>query len=47
MEAETFRDFLNLDMTTTKVLQKSKNGLSKDLRELSIKDTEHPLHFTT
>jgi len=32
---------------TQRAVQDSKNGLSKELRALSIKETEHPLYHTT
>ena len=44
---DTFRDLVNLDVLTHRVLQKSKNGLSKDLSKLSIKETDHPDFHTT
>ena len=44
---ETFRDMISLDVLTQRAVQDSKNGLSKELRALSIKETEHPLYHTT
>lgn len=44
---ETFRDMINLDVLTHRVLQKSKNGLSKGLGSLSIKDITHEEYYTT
>jgi hypothetical protein len=47
MKPETFRELMSLDVLTHRALQKSKNGLSENMRALSIKETDHPDFFTT
>jgi len=47
MAPETFRDMINLDVLTQRAMQNSKNGLSNELRALSIKETEHPMYLST
>jgi hypothetical protein len=44
---DSFRDLISLDVLTHRVLQKSKNGLSKELSQLSIKETDHPDYHST
>lgn len=38
---------MDLDVITSRHLQKNKNGLSNDLREVSITETDHEDHWTT
>lgn len=47
LDGETFRDMINLDVLTQRILQKEKNGLSDELGKLSIKDTHNPDHIKT
>lgn len=42
-----FRDLINLDVITSRAMQRCKNGLSDNLRQLSITETDHPDWYTT
>jgi len=43
--AENMRAFMELDTITARALQKDKNGLSQELRQVNIKDTKDPCHY--
>lgn len=47
LRADTFRELIQLDVMSQRALQQNKNGLSTNLRALSITETEHPDFFTT
>lgn len=44
---EAFKDMMDMDVLTSRALQRNKNGLSNDLREVSITETEHEDHWLT
>ena len=46
-EVHDGRKILELDLMTHNAIEKGKSGLSDDLRELSIADTEHRNYWTT
>jgi hypothetical protein len=44
---ESFKDLFDLDIITSRTLQNNKNGLSDELRQLSIAETSHKDHWLT
>lgn len=44
---EAFKDMMDLDVLTSRTLQRNKNGLSNELREVSITETDHKDHWLT
>lgn len=44
---EAFKDMFDLDIITSRTLQNNKNGLSDELRQLSIAETSHKDHWLT
>jgi len=47
MHFEAFKDMMDLDVITSRALQRNKNGLSNELREISITETDHKDHWLT
>jgi hypothetical protein len=44
---EAFKDMMDLDVITSKAMQNNKNGLSNELRQVSITETENKDHWLT
>lgn len=44
---EAFKDLMDMDVLTSRALQRNKNGLSNELREVSITETDHEDHWLT